>query len=387
VLGLAATGLQRKDFAYQGNLLAATTFMGTLMSMGDVPGTYPNVTLRLVNVLLVTLGLYAYSRWSKVPDAEETRHLSAIHTTAATVLMASLMWYELPAAWSTVVWMAYALLLVVLGRGLGRRDLPLEGQALALAAVVRLLMVNVRVEEGLRGISLRLITMAAVGAMAYVLSRLAEVKDLAITKRFPAVWTWAGSLVAALLIYYELRPLSVAVGWAAMGVLLFELGSTTGSRALRLQGYTALAASFARLFFVNLNAVAVPGELSGRVYTIVPLALAYFYTYGRIASASEPELAMERSSRIAHIHAWFGTIALAALIRFELDPNWVAAGWAGLVVAAMAAAWLTETRVFLAQAMVMSYLVLFRGMANNLYGTGTASELWTQGRLLTVGAA
>lgn len=387
VLGLAATALQRKDFAYQGNLLAAATFMGTLISMGDVPGTYPSVTLRLVNVLLVTLGLYAYSRWSKVPGSEVTRHLSAIHTTAATVLMASLIWYELPSAWSTVVWMLFALLLVLLGRGLGRRDLPLEGQALALAAVTRLLMVNVRVEENLRGISLRLITMAAVGAMAYVLSRLAEVKDLAVTKRFPAVWTWAGSLVAALLIYYELRPLSVAVGWAAMGVLLFELGSTTGSRALRLQGYTALASSFVRLFFVNLNAVAVPGELSGRVYTIVPLALAYFYTYGRIVGAPEPELAMERSSRIAHVHAWFGTIALAALIRFELDPNWVAAGWAGLVIAAMATAWLTEKRVFLAQAMVMSYLVLFRGLATNLYGTGTPSELWTQGRLLTVGVA
>ncbi len=387
VLGLAAAALQRKDFAFQSNILAAATAMGTLFFMGDVPGTYPTVTLRLVNVLLVTMGLYAYSRWSFVPGMEITRHLRAVHTTAATVLMASLMWYELPTAWSTVVWMAYALLLVVLGRGLSRQDLPLQGQALALVAVTRLLMVNIRVEEDLRGVSLRLVTMAAVGAMAYALSRVAEVKDLALSKRFPAVWTWAGSLVVSLLLYYELRSLSVAVAWAALGVLLFELGSTTGSRALRLQGYAALASSFVRLFFVNLNAVAAPGEISARVYTIVPLALAYFYVYGRIASADEPELSMERSARIAHAHAWLGVVALAALIRFELDPNWVAAGWAGLVVAAMATAWLTEKRVFLAQAMALSYLVVFRGLAHNLYGTGTPSELWTQGRLMTVGAA
>ncbi|MGH9555686.1 MAG: DUF2339 domain-containing protein, partial [Terriglobales bacterium] len=384
---LAATALQRKDFAAQGNLLAAATFMGTLLTMGEIPGTYPNLTLRLVNVLLVTLVLYAYSRWSAVPGAEITRHMGAIHTSAATILMASLMWYELPGAWTAVVWMAFALLLVVLGRGLGRRDLPLEGQVLAVAAVARVLLVNVRVEDSLRGVSLRLITMAGVAVAAYVLSRWAELKDVALSKHFSAVWTWAGSLIAALLIYYELRPISVAVGWAAFGVLLFELGSTTRSRALRLQGYTAMAASFARLFFVNLNAETVPGELSARVYTILPLALAYFYVYARIAGASEEELATERSLRVAHVHAWFGTIALAALMRFELDPNWVAAGWAGLVLAAMAASWMTEKRVFLAQALVMSYAVLFRGLMYNLYGTATPSELWTQGRLMTVGAA
>ncbi|MGH9532379.1 MAG: DUF2339 domain-containing protein, partial [Terriglobales bacterium] len=201
-----------------------------------------------------------------------------------------------------------------------------------------------------------------------------------------SVWTWAGSLLAALLIYYELRPVSVAVGWAAFGVLLFELGSTTNSRALRMQGYTALAASFVRLFFVNLNAETVAGELSTRVYTIVPLALAYFYVYARIAYASDDELATETAPAVvAHVHAWFGTIALAALMRFELDPNWVAAGWAGLVVAAMAASWMTEKRVFQAQALVMSYAVLFRGLLYNLYGTATPSELWTQGRLMTVG--
>jgi hypothetical protein len=387
VLGLAATALQRKDFAYQGNLLAAATFMGTLITMGEVPGTYPTATLRLVNVLLVTLALYAYSRWSSLPGSTATRHLGAIHTTAATVLMVSLVWYELPVAWTAVVWMAFALLLVALGRGLGRLDLPLEGQALALAAVTRVLMVNVRLEEGLRGVSLRLITMAGVATAAYLLSRWAEIKSLAPTKHFPAVWTWAGSLLVSLLIYYELRPVSVAVGWAALGVLLFELGCSTGSRALRLQGYVALASSFARLFFVNLNAEPVPGELSARVYTIVPLALAYFYVYARIAGSTDEGLATERSLRVAHVHAWFGTVALAALMRFELDPNWVAAGWAGMVAAAMAVAWLTEKRVFLAQALVMSYAALFRGLMYNLYGSATPSGLWTQGRLMTLGAA
>jgi hypothetical protein len=301
--------------------------------------------------------------------------------------MASLMWYEMPEAWTAVTWMAFALLLVVLGRGLGRRDLALEGQALALAAVLRVLMVNVRVEDDLRGVSLRLITMASVAAAAYLLSRLAEVKDINLRKHFSPVWTWAGSLLTALLLYYELRSLSVAVAWAAFGVLLFELGSTARSRALRLQGYTALAASFMRLFFVNLNAETVAGELSARVYTIIPLALAYFYVYSRIATAPDQELNTERSLRVAHVHAWFGTIALAALFRFELDPNWVAAGWAGLALAAMAVAWLTRKRVFQIQVLLMSYAVLFRALLYNLYGTALPSGLWTQGRLMTVGLA
>src|SRR2546428_7200508 len=46
-------------------------------------------------------------------------------------------------------------------------------------------------------------------------------------------------------------------------------------------GYAAFAASFLRIWFVNLNASGSPGEISPRFYTLVPLTLAFFYAYWR----------------------------------------------------------------------------------------------------------
>ena len=35
---------------------------------------------------------------------------------------------------------------------------------------------------------------------------------------------WAASTLVSLLLWYELQPLSVAVGWAVFGLVLFEYG-------------------------------------------------------------------------------------------------------------------------------------------------------------------
>src|ERR1019366_6652356 len=82
--------------------------------------------------------------------------------------------------------------------------------------------------------------------------------------------------------WYELRPVSVADTWLVGGLVLFELGLERKKLSLRLQGYAAFAASFLRIFFVNLNAAGNPGEISPRFYTVVPLALGFFYAYWRL---------------------------------------------------------------------------------------------------------
>jgi hypothetical protein len=49
-----------------------------------------------------------------------------------------------------------------------------------------------------------------------------------------------------------------------------------------LQAYVALGCAFLRAFFVNFNAGDVPGPLDPRIYTVAPLALAFYYVYGRL---------------------------------------------------------------------------------------------------------
>lgn len=93
-------------------------------------------------------------------------------------------------------------------------------------------------------------------------------------------YTWAASFLLSLVAWYELRPVSVADAWVIGGLVLFELGLLRRKLSLRLQGYLAFSASFLRIFFVNLNASGSPGEISPRFYTVIPLALVFFYAIG-----------------------------------------------------------------------------------------------------------
>ena len=82
----------------------------------------------------------------------------------------------------------------------------------------------------------------------------------------------------------------MALAWTLLGLALFEIGRARRLPQLRLQAYLAFAFSFLRLFFVNFNAAGLPGELSPRFYTTVPLALAFFYVYGVLDTSSDAAL-------------------------------------------------------------------------------------------------
>ena len=73
----------------------------------------------------------------------------------------------------------------------------------------------------------------------------------------------------------RLRPVGVADAWVVGGLILSNWGLARKNVSLRLEGFVMLAASFVRIFFVNLNAAGAPGEISPRFYTVVPIALAF----------------------------------------------------------------------------------------------------------------
>jgi hypothetical protein len=179
-----------------------------------------------------------------------------------------------------------------------------------------------------------------------------------------------------LLCWYAFKTASVALSWAAFSLVILEAGFWRKSINLRLQAYVAAVCVFLRLLFVNLNAVST-GRWSPRLYTVVPLALFFFYVYRRLDredgqspapdSAALDEAAFERKFKVSQIMAWLGTLTLVLLLRFEVALDWVAAAWAALAFALAALAWKSGKRVFLHQALFLSLGVLFRGVMHNLY--------------------
>jgi hypothetical protein len=198
--------------------------------------------------------------------------------------------------------------------------------------------------------------------------------------------TWAGSFLLALLAWYELRPVGVAVAWTMFGLVLFEFGIARRSISLRLQGYIALLCGFGRIFFVNLNASGLPGEISPRFYTVVPIALAFFYLYWRLRQSPNDLLDRERTTA-ASLSCYLGTASIAALMRFEVKPDWVAAAWAGLVFCTAALAWMWRRKVFLHQALLISFAVLARVSLHNFYERSYFPAPAWDDRRLTAGLA
>ena len=337
-------------------------------------------------------------RWAALFAREIDRRVMQRLSYASAVMLLIAAWIAFPEAWTAVAWCTVGLGLALAGRRFGSPELGYQANFLALTSVLRVLLINLDASDKYHGLTLRVLTVALVSTLLYVTSSWSGDSDrsrgIAIGGRLFSSgqlagmsYTWSASCLLALVAWYELRPVSVADAWLAGGLVLFELGLARKKLSLRLQGYAAFSASFLRIFFVNLNAAGSPGEISPRFYTVVPLALGFFYSYWRLHQSSQDLLESERRFGVADICCWLGTITFLALIRFELDADWVAAAWASLALVLLVVAWRSQRRVFLRQGLMVALAVLFRTVLHNFYERSYFPAPSWDSRWITVGTA
>lgn len=394
--------LSKNDLTYQANAAAlAAVARVWLVNYGESEIYYSHFTLRLITVTAVAVLLYVSSHWSwpKHSNAvSKSRWTAAVYTWAGTLLLAALAWYEVRVAAVAIVWAVGGLVLALIGRRFVNRNLTYQANLLAFAAFVESILFNYSATHLVfHRFTERLISVTLTAVLLYVTSRWSWVEEsgdrefIVGKSSFPfsrvvsGTYIWAGSTLLAFLAWYELFPVSVAVAWMLGGLVLLELGLVRKSVSLRVQAYVALISAFARIFVVNLNA---SGEgISPRLYTIVPIALALFYTYWRLLQSESLLRASEQKSRIAILFCWLGTATIAALLRFELQPDWVATGWAALALILLAAACFTR-RTFLHQALVFVFAIASRTVFHNFYQRSyfpPPQGAWQQSRWVLVG--
>jgi len=277
----------------------------------------------------------------------------------------------LPYAWIAVVWMALAVALLGAAKRWKEQRLAPEACAGVVVALLRSLVVNLQIAahtpSAVHGVSLRLLTLAAIAALCYVGSRWGESKERAWTLHLPAALSWAGTGVLTLLAWYELLPASVALAWALLGIALFEAGMRKPWLALRLQAYALFVSAFLRIFFVNLNAENDTGFFSARLYTVVPIAVVLYYVYERLQGLKDAFLAADRRFHAAELHSWMGLLTATALLRFEVPLDWVVAAWAALAVTLLFVAAQSGRRLFISQSLILGLAVAVRGTLHNFY--------------------
>jgi uncharacterized membrane protein len=354
-------------FVTAGQMLAyeVARVLGRRMDSADLSPDY-RVGLLVLGVgaaVLYANAHYISRRWAAFFNQPVDRRMLFYSSYSAAVLATASLWMAFPEVWTAVAWSAFALALAVTAKHLNINDLAIQANVISALALIRVLIINFESKQQYHHVSLRLVTIAAVAILYYSTSRWTRFASTAKELHIPDAYTWTASTLVAVLMWYELQPISVALAWCLFGVLLFEIGVHQKNAGLRWQGYFALVSSFLRMFFVNLNAEPAPGEFSSRVYTIIPLAAAFFYIYTR-RNDVEPAV-YERG--LLQAQSWMGATTVAALVRFELPADWVVTGWAALVLVLLAIALLLHDRVFQQQGILLAIGVLFRACFHNFY--------------------
>lgn len=363
-LGLLGRRLRLRDFTFQEHVLAAASVVALFAFNLEATRALD----RYLPLIGCAAAFYAVSRFCAQKDASYRIAAAWLHTWTATALLSALAWHESPQPWLVVIWILFALALAIVDRVFAVEELPWQAHILALLAAGRAVTLNFFITGKLHGVNLRLITVAILVTALYSLARWVRMPKSVQETDARHAYTWVASCLAAWLLWCELQPISVSPGLGVLALLLFEIGVWRGQKQLRLQSYALLAGSFVRIFLVNLSAVTLPGELiSPRIYTIVPLAMIYFYVWARLSRPnSEPDFGRWSASNLI---AYFGTGSVVALLYYQFTPQWIIAGWALVVVALMVAALVFDNEVFLEQTTLLTGGIIIRGVAHNIFGS------------------
>jgi Predicted membrane protein (DUF2339) len=313
----------------------------------------------------------------------------------ATIFALAAAWVALPFMWTALAWTVIAAALIATGRRFIDRRLCNCGHFAALLALVRLAALNL--ERGdpaagsVHGVTLRLITVSISALLLYAISRRAEYPDdadfsagsanalvsngIAHAGGFTAIYSAAASFLVADLIWQEFTSAAIALAWGIFALVLLEVARAIQDRPLLIQSRVVLIASFARIFFADLNSTATVAHLSARVITVVLLAAIYFYV----------ALTSEESSRFRAVLLWLGPISIVSLIRFQAEIQWVAVWWAALAVALYFVGGIRGLFALRDQSFALTLLVGVRCAFDNFYQTGR--WYFTNTRIATIIAA
>ncbi len=382
-LALVMRRIGYRQLGWQANAVAAASVVQSYtFNLELQQPLWPGFSLRLVTVSIVAASLYFLSRISTPPDSESRRPVSYLHTFAATTLLAFLAWHEAPSGWLVAIWAIFALVLALVDRRFELEDLRWQAHGLAALTMLRSVTVNLYVTESWHGLSVRLLSLTIVAVVFYALSRVIRMPEELRKREFHHIYSWGASALVSLLLWYELQPLSVAVGWAVFGLVLFEYGLWRKVRQFRFQAYLALAAAFGRIFFANLTAEN-PGQFWGpRLYTVLPIALIFFFVYAQLDNEND-----DRNLHFDVLLAYLGTGSIVALLYFQWPNEWLVTAWAAVVFVLFGVALLLSRPIFLHQALLLTAGACTRGVMHNLFGASyfNAGD-WT-GRYFVLGSA
>ncbi|HJX95075.1 MAG TPA: DUF2339 domain-containing protein, partial [Candidatus Acidoferrum sp.] len=210
ILALVGRRWSLPHLGFQEHLFAIAAVARTFDYNYHLTTYYGNLSVRIFTVSIVAAGLYAISRKATAAGAPYALSSAYLHTTAATSLLALLMWYEVSpgSGWLAALWAIFAFALAAVDRRFKLDDLRWQAHALAALTMIRSVSINMYLENTWHGLSVRLLSLSIVAVVFYTMSRLVRMPEQWRARDFHHIYSWSASLIVSLLLWHELRPLS-----------------------------------------------------------------------------------------------------------------------------------------------------------------------------------
>jgi len=365
VLAMAGRRFTALDLARQSYLFSAVSFFALFMVNLPMDHTPQERSFRFLTMSITAALFYLCALWHGAVGSNRARDIRAALNWAASLIAVVIAVLQTPEIWLAVVWTAMALVFAAVGRFAKFREFSVQACVLVLGIFVTVIMFDIPANfTVLNGMSGRLVTGGLVVLGIYTLSLLLKVPGSSFLEHAAAMVTWLASFLVALMLWYQLGTTSRALGWAAFGLILFEWGIARKSLHARLQAYVETTAAFCYMFVGNLDA---RFEHNQMLMTVLPLVVIFYYIYERLyRSRTEAFLQRDTALRAFAWQAAMGTIALAALLRASVPEASVVIAWAAMVALLMALSAATRRALFADHALVLTFVVLFRGVLMNV---------------------
>jgi hypothetical protein len=243
----------------QGHIAAASgfgrLFFGNFTGLGSI-GVLSHRVLTVVPVIAAE-----YYQWSRQDAArsrlkEWERSLGRIYLYAAAVLGLVLMRFELGRVLTVAGWAAFALALLILGNRWSVSDFRRQSYVLSALCFWRSWTTNFYAPESFAGVSGRVLTGAFVIACFYAAHMLTPRRwpqDSSIERHARLFYSMLGSVLLAVLLFYEVSGSVLTVAWGAEGIALLAAGFPLNDRVFRISGLTLFLICVLKLFLYDLR--------------------------------------------------------------------------------------------------------------------------------------
>ena len=327
------------EFSWQAGALALVIFGRVLIVNLYATELYLGYSLRLITVLLVIAGYYGMALLLRSANAN-LRVVSWAHTWAAAGLLGTLAWYQLHNPNSVAVaWTLIGVALFELGMTLPAYNLRLQCYVGLAASFVRVLVVNLNASPEAGAVDQKLLTVVPlIIALLYVYVRLESAANKSVQHergfRAAECLAYLGTATAVLLLYFELSPALVVVGWAAMTLLLMAIATFSGRKIFSHQGLLLSLPVLGRGVLFNLydRSLLNGDALHGRWFTVLAAAalllLALPFAFRLKTESSRKGLAAVLERWPEQILFFVPMIMITWLLEAQISSGMLTMAWA-----------------------------------------------------------